>query len=111
MADRWIVSSHRFAQHKTEEIAQAEAERLRKLVPKKDFRVYRVKTTLQQSNAGELISSLTQALQNLYGLCCNANPNAFENGVVEAGMDEGNAIAASAIDNAKTVLLKAGVGL
>lgn len=46
MANRWIISRHRFHQHETLAAAQAEMERLTKETGKK-FRMYRVKTEIK----------------------------------------------------------------
>jgi hypothetical protein len=41
--NRWIISSHKFVEHKTPESAQAELERLKAKAPGKNFRIYRIK--------------------------------------------------------------------
>ena len=63
MADRWIITSHKYMQHESLEAAQAERERLRKLVPKKYFYLHRIKTSQQASGAAEKIAQQSELLQ------------------------------------------------
>lgn len=64
MADRWIVSSHGFKQHKSLEAAQAEALRLNRKTGKR-FGLYRTKTHLQQSGSGPHIARLNARIAEL----------------------------------------------
>jgi len=41
--NRWIISKHKFYEHKTYESMQTELERLQLLHPDRHFRVYRIK--------------------------------------------------------------------
>lgn len=65
MGDKWIVSDHRFYEHKSARSALTERDRLRALHPEKKFRVHRIKTTLQQSNSGPYIRELEARIKML----------------------------------------------
>ncbi len=67
MADRWIVSSFPFHEHRSREAAEQEATRLREKYPAKRYHVMRVKTTLKPSNAEAVIDALVSALVPLIG--------------------------------------------
>lgn len=57
MADRWIITRHRYKQHETLEAAEAERERLRALLPG-EFYLLRIKTSQRPSGAiGRLIDA------------------------------------------------------
>ena len=51
MPDRWIVTSHKFHQHRTREAAESERARLFQTVPGKTFRLLRIKTNLQPTRS------------------------------------------------------------
>ena len=58
MADKWIVSNYHFHQHKSREAAEAELQRLSEKLPKKRFRIYRLKTALEPSGSRQRIEEL-----------------------------------------------------
>lgn len=58
MADRWIISSYVFAEHGSRALAEAEAIRLTDKYPGKKFRVFRIKTSLDRSNAMDVIQKI-----------------------------------------------------
>lgn len=62
MADHWIVSGHKFKQHATWESADTEAKRLRELT-KKDFRIYRVKTTVVSDGGAAFLAAENEWLR------------------------------------------------
>lgn len=68
MADRWIVSSYPFVEQISKDIAESEAARLQGKYPKKKFKVYRIKTTLERSNAVEVIAALEKKVKELESL-------------------------------------------
>lgn len=51
MADRWIITSYDFLEHKTLGAAEAERDRLMKAFPDKKFRVRRLKTGLKSDGS------------------------------------------------------------
>lgn len=61
--NRWIVSSRNFVEHRTPEIAQAEMGRLQKLNPKKQFRVYRIKRTVDYRDEVVTADATSEALE------------------------------------------------
>lgn len=65
MGDRWIVADHKFFEHKRLVQAMAERERLTAKEPAKKFRVYRIKTSLTQSNSGPHIRKLEARIAEL----------------------------------------------
>lgn len=69
VADFWIVSSHRFVEHATFEIAEGELSRLQTKFPKQNFRIYRCKTTMRQSgNYQALVEALKAMLPENCGM-------------------------------------------
>ena len=50
-ANTWIVSAYEFRRHRSLEIAQRERDRLAAQVPYKTFTIYRLKSTLEPSDA------------------------------------------------------------
>lgn len=44
--NRWIISAHRFREHKTVEAAEAELTRLKAEHPDKNFKMYRIKSVV-----------------------------------------------------------------
>lgn len=67
MADRWIVSDYKFYQHKSLEGAEAEKKRLSELLPSKQFRIYRIKLSLNRSASKQIISDQAAELEALRG--------------------------------------------
>ncbi len=61
----WIVTNYKFHQHDSQELAEAERDRLTALVPGKSFRLLRVKRSLKKSDAHVLIPALIAALQEI----------------------------------------------
>lgn len=48
--NRWIISSHKFVEHRTIEAAQAELMRLSELLPQKKFKLFRIKRVVEAPN-------------------------------------------------------------
>lgn len=65
MGDTWIVSAYKFVPHYSLAVAERERDRLIAKCPKEQFRVLRVKTTLKQSNAAEIIASQNAEIERL----------------------------------------------
>jgi len=65
MADRWIVSTHWYTEHMTLARAKEQEKILSEKLPKKKFKVYRIKTSLEQSNAREVIEALEKRIKEL----------------------------------------------
>lgn len=45
--NRWIISSHKFHEHRDPETARVELDRLKALFPGKKFKVYRIKRVVE----------------------------------------------------------------
>jgi hypothetical protein len=63
--NRWIVSHHKFFEHRTLAAAEKECARLQEKLPKQKFRVVRVKDTLRPSDAPQVIRATLDALEEL----------------------------------------------
>lgn len=64
MADIWIVSGYKFTPHYTREVAEKEAGRLREKTGR-DFRVYRIKTSIAPGNSAAVINELRSVLADI----------------------------------------------
>jgi hypothetical protein len=61
--DFWIISTHRFKQHKSFEVAEQELYRLHTARPDENFRIYRCKTSLNSSgHVEQLLSAVAKLL-------------------------------------------------
>lgn len=66
MADRWIITSYKFREHKTLAEAQAELERVRAKITKREFQIIRIKTTVEQGDSyAKMVGALRLALAAL----------------------------------------------
>lgn len=65
MTNSWIITDRKFFKHKTLAEAEQERNRLISLLPKKSFRVHRVKGTLQSKGDRALLKEMGQALEIL----------------------------------------------
>lgn len=54
-ANRWIISTHKYVEHKTPDAALVELMRLQRKCPKKDFHVYRIKREVELDAATKII--------------------------------------------------------
>ena len=63
MANKWIISDYNFMQHKTLESAQQELKRLNEAYPKKKFKIYRCKTSLEATDSSAIIERLRGELE------------------------------------------------
>lgn len=74
MPDRWIITRRKFREHRTLEAARAELARLQDAHPELDFHLFRIKTTLAQSNHRPVI----EAARELAALWDNRDIAALE---------------------------------
>lgn len=96
MSNFWIICDHRFHMHATLKRAEEEVERLRGKCPDKQFRIYRIKTSLHPGNAAGAIKELAAVLK-------------YWMPYIEGHFDGVNEEHEKEIDKAKAVLTKIGV--
>lgn len=65
MTDHWIITDRKY--HKHESLASAEEERgrLQERLPKKSFRIFRVKSSVQVGKSREVTRQLGRALEKM----------------------------------------------
>lgn len=66
MADRWIISTWKYKQHRSRGSAEKELKRLREQCPKKKFQLYRIKTTINASQDGNIIKKQQREIEKLH---------------------------------------------
>lgn len=65
MADRWIITTHTYCEHKSLAAAKAERKRLAKQCPNRQFKLRRTKTSLNPSRSKRIIADLERQVADL----------------------------------------------